>query len=67
MEEYDLIKRIQHKTQFRIIPRNVLVSARKYQTNGAFRLQAAYGLVMLLFFLGIKQESLVKLYRWLIR
>ena len=41
MEEYDLIRRIQTKQDFCILPFSVLVSARKYDTNSWFRVMWA--------------------------
>lgn len=67
MEEYDLIRRIKRHTKFRIIPRNVLVSVRKYQENGTIRLQASYALIMILFFLNFNQNFLIRLYKRLIQ
>lgn len=66
MEEYDLILRLQKHTNFYIIPQNVIVSARKYQQQGAIKLQLAYAVIFLLFFIGIPQERLMYLYKRLI-
>ena len=43
MEDYDIIRRIWAKNRalFKLIPRSVLVSARKYQTNSWLRVQLA--------------------------
>ena len=41
MEEYDLLRRGIPKYTFKIIPKNVVVSARKYAKNGYFRVQVA--------------------------
>ncbi|SOE22065.1 transferase 2, rSAM/selenodomain-associated [Spirosomataceae bacterium TFI 002] len=46
MEDYDLLKRSQGKYQFEIIPKNVIVSARKYSKNGYFKVQWANFTVM---------------------
>jgi rSAM/selenodomain-associated transferase 2 len=66
MEEYDLIRRLSRKSKFQVLPQEVLVSARRYEQNGTLRLQMAYGLVMLLFFLGASQQKLMKVYRALV-
>ena len=66
MEEYDLIRRIKKVENFKVIPRNVLVSARKYRQNGYIKLQACYALIFVLFFLGFPQDNLIKIYQKLI-
>ena len=66
MEEYDLIQRLKSHTAFRIIPENVQVSARKYSQHGAIRLQLAYAVIFVLFFLGLSQSRLISLYKRLI-
>ncbi|AKQ45892.1 hypothetical protein TH63_09950 [Rufibacter radiotolerans] len=66
MEEYELIRRLSRQSVFEVVPKEVQVSARRYEQNGALRLQMAYGLVMLLFFLGASQQRLVKVYKALI-
>ena len=66
MEEYDLIRRVKQNHDFRIIPRDVLVSTRKYDENGCIRLQMCYAVIFILFFLGIPQEHLLRLYKKLI-
>lgn len=67
MEEYELIQRIKRAASFRVIPRNVIVSARKYREKGNIKLQFSYACIFILFFLGFPQERLVRLYQWLIR
>lgn len=41
MEDYELLKRSKGKFKFKIIPKNVIVSARKYAKNGYFKVQWA--------------------------
>ncbi len=41
MEDYDIIKRSKGKFKFTIIPKNVIVSARKYQKNSYLKVQWA--------------------------
>jgi rSAM/selenodomain-associated transferase 2 len=66
MEEYELILRARKKYPFRIIPREVLVSARKYDHNGYFRVNLANLLVFLMYFAGFSQLALLKTYKLLI-
>lgn len=49
MEDYDFIIRARKFFKFKIIPKNVIVSARKYETNSYFRVQFANLKVMRMF------------------
>lgn len=66
MEEYDLIVRAKEKHPFKIIPRNVLASARKYAVNGYFRVQFANFLVFNMFRFGASQQLMLKTYQKLL-
>lgn len=50
MEDYDLVKRIQRVGRFRIIPKSIVVSARKYETNSWLRVQVANATAFLMFY-----------------
>ncbi|MEM6335705.1 MAG: TIGR04283 family arsenosugar biosynthesis glycosyltransferase [Bacteroidota bacterium] len=63
MEDYDLIQRLQEAGPFRIIPKNVVVSARKYATNSYLRVQIANLIVMSMYRLGASQERMAGTYR----
>lgn len=39
MEDYEFLKRLRHKASFLIIPKNVIVSSRKYDDNSWLRVQ----------------------------
>jgi rSAM/selenodomain-associated transferase 2 len=66
MEEYDLILRARKKYPFRIIPKDVLVSARKYDRNGYFRVNLANLTVFMMFFAGFSQLKMVNTYKTMI-
>jgi rSAM/selenodomain-associated transferase 2 len=51
MEDYDFIIRLRKRYRFRIIPKNITVSARKYETNSWLRVQLANLSVFMMFFL----------------
>lgn len=51
MEDFDLVRRIRKKHKFKVIPKQILVSARKYETNSWLRVQLVNLLVFGLFFL----------------
>lgn len=52
MEDYEFIIRANKVLKFRIIPKNVIVSARKYKTNSYLRVQKANFKVMRMFLSG---------------
>ncbi len=66
MEDYDLIQKIQSRAGFRIIPKNAMVSARKYDHNGYFRVNFANLIIFMMYFAGLSQETMVHAYKNLI-
>lgn len=56
MEDYEFLQRCKGKYKFEIIPKNVIVSARKYAKNGYFRVQMA-NLIVMRKWLGKKASS----------
>lgn len=67
MEDYDIIRRLRKEARFAIIPKDIIVSARKYETNSYLRVQFANFLVFSLYFWGASQSRLVGLYRKLLK
>jgi hypothetical protein len=65
MEEYDLIQRAwKNKFRFKIIPKNVLVSARKYENNSYFKVMYANYKIMKLWRKGqATDEEMLLLYK----
>ncbi|MBK7873051.1 MAG: TIGR04283 family arsenosugar biosynthesis glycosyltransferase [Saprospiraceae bacterium] len=66
MEEYDLILRARKKYGFKVIPKCVLASARKYNLNGYFRVQFANFIVFNMFRFGISPKIMLRTYRRLL-
>lgn len=66
MEDYELIERARKQASFQIIPKYVVVSARKYERNSWLRVQLAYWLVHFLYRLGVSQQRLLNTYKALI-
>lgn len=62
MEDIDIIERIGRETPFRILPHNVVTSARKYRINGRVRLQLIFGFIHLFHALGFDQDIIAKYY-----
>ncbi|MEM6800332.1 MAG: TIGR04283 family arsenosugar biosynthesis glycosyltransferase [Bacteroidota bacterium] len=67
MEEYNFLLRARKNIPFKIIPKDIIVSARKYDNNSWLRVQFANVLVFNMYFLGYPQEKLVEIYRKLLR
>lgn len=64
MEDYEFIIRAKKVLKFKIIPKNVIVSARKYKTNSYLRVQKANFKVMLMFLSGkASQQEMMETYR----
>ncbi|PRY87205.1 TIGR04283 family arsenosugar biosynthesis glycosyltransferase [Mongoliibacter ruber] len=62
MEDFDIVRRIRKKYRFKVIPKQILVSARKYETNSWLRVQLVNLLVFGLFFLKIHPLKLKNIY-----
>ncbi len=58
MEEYDFIKRVRKKYDFRIIPKNVIVSARKYDNNSYLKVNIANLIAFTMFRQGVSQDRI---------
>jgi rSAM/selenodomain-associated transferase 2 len=65
MEEYDLLRRLWRKKRsaFKLIPKEVLVSARKYESNSWARVQLANLVAMTLFRLGTNPIRIARTYK----
>jgi rSAM/selenodomain-associated transferase 2 len=67
MEDYDLIIRIRRKARFKVIPKKILVSARKYDTNSWARVQLANLTAFMMFFMKKKPDSIRNTYKRMLR
>jgi rSAM/selenodomain-associated transferase 2 len=65
MEDYDIIERIWSfgKQYFKLIPKDVLVSARKYETNSWLRVQVANLVAMLSYRLKVSPAKIAARYK----
>ncbi len=66
MEDQEFIRRIKQKFSFIILDDHVITSAQKYRDNGIIKLQLVFTLILLLYYMGIEQGKLVKIYKWFI-
>lgn len=67
LEDQEVISRLRKEAPFVVLPQQVVTSARKYKEVGVYRLQAGYFLVYGLYRMGVSQERLVRVYKWLLR
>ncbi len=66
MEDFDFIRRARCQTNFRIVPREARVSARKYQNNSYGRVTVANFIVFTMFRLGFSPRQLLRTYQWIV-
>lgn len=67
MEDYEFLQRLRDNYNFQVVPKDFIVSARKYDSNSYIRVQWANFLVFRAFLKGASQEKLIHTYRkWLI-
>ena len=67
LEDQEIIKRLNKKGKFILIPKPVITSARKYRANGIYKTQAVFFLIYLLYQLGLTQNKLVRIYKKLLK
>ena len=63
MEDFEIILRIRKAARFLIVPQDVVVSARKYETNGWLRVQLANLTAFSLFFLKAPPARIARTYK----
>lgn len=66
MEDYDFIIRARQQARFKIIPDDVMVSARKYEHNSYLRVNLSNLTVFMMFYLGFSPQTMLATYRKLI-
>jgi rSAM/selenodomain-associated transferase 2 len=67
MEDYEIITRAREKAKYKIIPKDALVSARKYDTNSWFTVQKANYTIIRLYKKGASQAQMVEAYKKMLR
>ncbi|MFD2036036.1 TIGR04283 family arsenosugar biosynthesis glycosyltransferase [Belliella marina] len=63
MEDFEFVGRIKKMYNFQVLPKTIMVSARKYDTNSWIRVQLANMTVFILFFCKQSPDSLKTIYR----
>lgn len=62
MEDFDFIQRLKKRSPFHVIPKNILVSDRKYENNSYLRVQIANLLAFSMFKRGVAQKRIKSIY-----
>ncbi len=62
MEDFDLVRRIRKVSKFKVLPKSILVSARKYHSNSWLKVQLANAAAMIAFHLKIEPRRIKALY-----
>lgn len=66
MEDFEFLKRLRDQASFRLIPKNIMISARKYDDNSYARVNIANIIVVMMYRFGASQETLVNTYKKLL-
>ncbi len=66
MEDFEIIQRIRRVASFHIVPLDVVVSARKYETNGWLRVQLANLTAFAMYFLKQPPPRIARTYKLLL-
>lgn len=66
MEDFEIIRRIRPVASFFIVPQDVVVSARKYETNSWLRVQLANLTAFAMFFLNMPPPRIARTYKALL-
>ncbi|WP_057936442.1 TIGR04283 family arsenosugar biosynthesis glycosyltransferase [Algoriphagus resistens] len=62
MEDFELVRRIREKSDFHVLPNEMIVSARKYSSTNWLKVQLANFVAFSLFLLKVKPASIKSLY-----
>ena len=66
MEDFEIISRLRKRGAFKILPKNTIVSARKYEENSYLKVNLVNFVVFMMFFFGASQETMIHAYKQLI-
>ena len=67
MEDQEIIHRLKKKGKFIVLNGQVTTSARKYLDNGIYKMQLIFYTIWMLYYLGLSQQNLLKVYRRIIK
>ena len=67
MEDQEIIHRLKKQGKFMVLNGQVTTSARKYLDNGIYKMQLIFYTIWMLYYLGLSQQNLLKIYRRIIK
>lgn len=67
MEDQEIVRRIKRSYSFDILEQSVTTSARKYRKVGIVRLQLIFALILVLYYAGADQQTLIAIYNDMVR
>jgi hypothetical protein len=67
MEDQKIVLELKKESSFQLFDEHVTTSARRYKENGVIRLQAVFFLIVLLYYTGASQSTLVHVYNEFIK
>jgi len=67
MEDFEFIRRLRNQYPFTVMPKSIVVSARKYQDNNYLKVNLVNLVVFSMFLLGVSQETMVHAYTNLLK
>jgi rSAM/selenodomain-associated transferase 2 len=62
MEDQKIVRELKKVSSFYLSDQSVTTSARRYKVNGVIRLQAVFFLIVLMYYTGAKQKTLIDVY-----
>lgn len=62
MEDQKIVRKLKKISPFYLSDERVKTSARRYKTNGIIRLQAVFSLIVIMYYAGADQQTLVHVY-----
>lgn len=63
MEDQEIVRRLKRENPFEVLDQRVITSARRYKQNGIYRLQLVFTLIVIMYYCGAGQETLVHIYQ----
>lgn len=67
MEDQQIVGELKKESSFKVLEASVTTSARRYKLNGKIRLQFVFLIIVLMYYMGAEQDTLVHVYQSLIR
>lgn len=67
MEDQEIVRKLKKESYFYLMDGQVITSSRRYKVNGVIRLQVVFFLIVLMYYAGASQSTLVHVYKRFIK